>query len=73
MNETIDNINNKQKYFEDIKKINSINISYICKKLNINIQNLYNLKTSSKKIKLVKDELIYELKKCINEMEDKNV
>lgn len=64
---------NKEKDFNDIKKLNSINISSICKRLNINLQNLYNLKTSSKKIKLVKSEFIKELKQCIKDMEDENV
>lgn len=63
----------KEKDLQDIKKITSINVKNICKKVNVDEYNLYNLKASPIKIKLVKDTLINELKGCIGEIESGDI
>ena len=61
---------NKAKDLENIKKITSITVKSICTRLRINEKNLYNLKTSEKNVRLVKNELIKELKDEIRKAED---
>lgn len=59
----------KEKYLEDIKRINSIKTKSICSQLNINEKNMYNLRTTKENVKKVRDELIKELKQVIQEVE----
>ncbi len=46
-----------------IKDFSKIKIAPICKKLNIDKSNLWAGKVSSEKVKLVKEEILKELKK----------
>ena len=59
----------KEKYLDDIKRINSIKTKKICSQLNINEKNMYNLRTTKENIKKVRDELIKELSQVIKEVE----
>lgn len=59
-----------EKDLNDIKKITSITVKGICNKLEINEKNMYNLRTSASNVRLIKDTLIYELEKVINEVKN---
>jgi tetrahydromethanopterin S-methyltransferase subunit A len=59
----------KQQELDDIKRLTSIKVSDICKRENINKENLYHSRTSIENIRLIKQELIKELKECIKEIE----
>lgn len=59
----------KEKDLNDIKKISSIKVKTICDELNVDDCNLYKLKVSEEKTKLVKEEFVSRLKKCIEEIE----
>lgn len=52
-------------YLEKIKQLNKINITAICKELNINRSNLYNGRTTEKNEKRVYERIIEEYKKII--------
>lgn len=52
-------------YLTKIKKLSKINISSICKELNINRSNLYNGKTTEENEKRVYEKIIEEYEKII--------
>ena len=53
---------------EVIRKFNEITISGICKKLNINQHNVYNNKAKKEKMKMVREELIRQIKELLKEV-----
>ena len=58
----------KDKYLNDIKSLQEVNFSKICKDNNINYSNVYNGLASEKTIKLARDEYIKELKEKIKKI-----
>lgn len=54
----------------DIKKITSITVKKVCSELGINEKNMYNLRTSTKNVRLVKMNLIKELERVIGEIKN---
>ena len=59
----------KEKDLEDIKKLSAITTKNVCDDLNVDSKNLYHLKLSDNKTKMVKEEFVARLKKCIKEVE----
>lgn len=58
----------KDKYLSDIKSLQEVNLSKICRNNNINYSNVYNGLASEKTIKLARDEYIKELKEKIKKI-----
>lgn len=58
----------KDKYLNDIKSLQEVNFSKICRNNNINYSNVYNGLASEKTIKLARDEYIKELKEKIKKI-----
>ena len=58
----------KDKYLSDIKSLQEVNFSKICKNNNINYSNVYNGLASEKTIKLARDEYIKELKEKLKKI-----
>lgn len=52
-------------YLEKIKQFSKINITAVCKELNINRSNLYNGRTTEENEKRVYERIIEEYKKII--------
>lgn len=58
----------KDKYIQDIRKIQEITFSKICKDNNINYANVYNGLASEKTTKLARDEYIKTLNEIIKKI-----
>ena len=59
----------REKDLKDIKKISAITTKNICDDLNVDSKNLYHLKLSDSKTKMVKEVFIKRLKETIKEVE----
>lgn len=58
----------KNKYLQDIRDLQEVTLTKICKENNINYSNVYNGKASEKTTKIARDEFVKEFKKVISKI-----